>query len=290
VNRIGSRAFFMCSGLASISIPHSVTQIGDYAFFMCTGLASFTIPNSVTGIGGNAFAGCNFRSVVIPNSVTRLGEAAFQNCTNLASVTLSNAMTEIGIFTFWSCSSLVSIVIPPSVTEIGWAAFGDCSSLVSVTIPASVTAIRDEAFVACSSLKNVTVDWSVPLVIRGNANLFDYVNLNRCTLNVPAGTRALYRVATVWKDFGSITEGEVSNGEMAAASAVRVSGGNLYVSSPVSERVDIYSMAGALLYSEVKPSGETVIPAGSFSGGFLIIKGSSGWTQKVFVKQNRTHI
>ena len=35
---------------------YSVTSIGDYAFSYCSGLASVTIPNSVTSIGSNAFA------------------------------------------------------------------------------------------------------------------------------------------------------------------------------------------------------------------------------------------
>ena len=55
---IGTYAFCGCSGLASVTIPDSVTSIGFYAFAYCSGLTSVTIPNSVTSIGEDAFLEC----------------------------------------------------------------------------------------------------------------------------------------------------------------------------------------------------------------------------------------
>ena len=55
---IGSRAFYECSGLTSVTIPNSVTSIGKCAFYNCSGLTSVTIPNSVTLIDGGAFFHC----------------------------------------------------------------------------------------------------------------------------------------------------------------------------------------------------------------------------------------
>lgn len=87
VKRIGSYAFFDCSGLTSVTIPNSVTSIGDLAFWWCTGLTTMTIPNSVTSIGICAFDYCiGLTSVTIGSSVTSIDEEAFWSCYDLNEV------------------------------------------------------------------------------------------------------------------------------------------------------------------------------------------------------------
>lgn len=58
VTGIGSRAFYDCYGLTSVTIPNSVTNIEKEAFSGCYGLTSVTIPNTVTTIGSSVFSGC----------------------------------------------------------------------------------------------------------------------------------------------------------------------------------------------------------------------------------------
>lgn len=68
VTSIGDSAFYFCSSLTSVSIPHSVTSIGDWAFSGCDSLTTVTIPDSVTSIGKYAFDNCPDLVLTVPRS------------------------------------------------------------------------------------------------------------------------------------------------------------------------------------------------------------------------------
>ena len=156
VTSIGDRAFYICSGLTSITIPNSVTSIEKDVFYSCKALTSITIPNSVTSIGGHAFHECeSLASIAIPNSVTSIGGWAFSYCFCLTSVTIPDSVTSIGEGAFSRCNSLTSFAIPSRVTSIGEWTFYKCSGLTSITIPNSVTSIEKDAFKECIALRSV---------------------------------------------------------------------------------------------------------------------------------------
>ncbi len=162
VTSIGTKVFYDCRKLTSITIPNSVTSIGDSAFFRCISLTSITIPNSVTSIGAGAFYDCSsLTSITMGNSVTSIGLAVFRNCRKLTSITIPNSVTSIGDSAFYDCSSLTRITIPNSVTSIGEWAFSQCTSLTNITIPNSVTSIGAKVFSQCTSLTNITIPNSV---------------------------------------------------------------------------------------------------------------------------------
>ena len=194
VTSIDEYAFQYC-GLASVTIPNSVTSIGNYAFYDCSGLTSVTIPNSVTSIGNNAFSDCkSLTSVTIGNSVTSIGNLAFCRCRSLTSITIPNSVNSIGKAVFFGCIGLTSVTIPNSVTFIGSHPLSNCSGLVSVKvesgnikydsrddcnaiiekssntlisgckntiIPNGVTTIGDYAFYGCDGLTSVSIPNSV---------------------------------------------------------------------------------------------------------------------------------
>jgi hypothetical protein len=56
----------------------------------------------------------------------------------------------------------------------------------------------------------------------------------------------------------------------------------LHIDSPVSEQIAVYSVTGKLLRRLEKPAGKASFAlAGTSTGGVLILRGSSGWAQKV---------
>ena len=191
VKKLGSSAFFGCSGLKSITIPNSVTTIGERAFSGCSGLTSVTIPNSVTTIGERAFSGCSgLTSVTIPNSVTKIGGNAFYDCSNLMSVTInSNAVlstnysssnnlksifggnvkeftmgkdvTTIGKYAFSNYQSVVSVSFSPSIKNIRERAFDGCTGIREIVIPNSIETIDDWAFCYCTNMKSLILGSSL---------------------------------------------------------------------------------------------------------------------------------
>jgi hypothetical protein len=204
VTRIGKYAFMFCKVLSTVTIPNSVTSIEYAAFAYCQALTSITIPNSVTSIADDVFESCKaLTSVTIPNSLTSIGNNVFSNCQALTSIAIPNNVTSIGDGAFSSCIKLESITIVSSVTVIGIGAFWNCSKLASVTIGSGVTYIDQAAFYDCSALTQLNVKAVTPPVVENST--FTGVN-SSCVLEVPFGSKNLYRSSYYWNYFTTINE------------------------------------------------------------------------------------
>ena len=217
-DKIGSYAFYGCTGLTEIIISSSVKSIGFYAFYGCTGLTSvhitdlsawckisfadfysnplyyaynlylngelltnLVIPNDITKIKDYAFYYCeSLKSVEIPSSVTGVGEYAFHACTGLTSVTIPSSVTEVGSRAFDGCTGLTSVTIEEGVTGVGEYAFFDCTGLTSVTIEEGVTRIGDSAFSKCAGLTEITIPSSVTEI--GKYAFYGCTSLTELTL------------------------------------------------------------------------------------------------------------
>ena len=201
VTSIGSKAFFDCSTLTSITIGSNIKSIGVDAFYGCSGLTSvhisdleawlnisfedywsnpcfpggqlyingepittITIPDGTTSIGPFTFAGhSHLTSITIPDSVTSIGNHAFYNCDSLTSVAIGNGVTSIERGAFFGCSGLTNINLPNSLTVIGPKAFNGCSALTSITIPGKVESIGSMAFMRCTKLTSIRYTGTVSL-------------------------------------------------------------------------------------------------------------------------------
>ena len=130
--------------------------------------------------------------------------AAFSGCSSLQGIYISDSVTKIGDRAFENCSSLQGIDISDSVTEIDWRAFAGCSSLQSIDIPDSVTEIGNWAFSGCNSLEHIYLHYDDVEKLTLGDNIFHGVNLDKCILHVPSGTRWAYRHHRVFKRFKNI--------------------------------------------------------------------------------------
>eukprot|EP00039_Didymoeca_costata_P020248 m.340594 g.340594 ORF g.340594 m.340594 type:complete len:278 (+) comp19402_c0_seq1:268-1101(+) len=159
---IPDRAFYKCTLLVSINIPHSVTTISSHAFYE-TGLLSVDLPKVKT-IGKSAFRLClNLVSANLPE-VETLAPSAFDVCRSLVSINLAQVKT-IGYFAFRSCWSLVSVDFP-TVTKIGAYSFAGCGKLKRVFVPGSLETFEMSAFQGCKALTDVYIEEGVKTIGR----------------------------------------------------------------------------------------------------------------------------
>jgi hypothetical protein len=106
------------------------------------------------------------------------------------------------------------------------------------------------------------------------------VSNERCKI-VPIGD-AMYEYATfIPESVQDDDENDVGNAYIEDAVKVTLNDNTLTINSPNSERIDIYSMDGALIFSKQKPEGEINYQINRLSKGVIIVRGSSGLAKKV---------
>ena len=74
---------------------------------------------------------------------------------------------------------------------------------------------------------------------------------------------------------------DVRNAYIESTAKVALYDNTLTINSPDSERINIYSMSGALIFSKQKPEGEVKYQINGIPQGVIIVKSSSGWVEKV---------
>lgn len=204
---MGEFVFNNCENLSSVKLPSEITAISKRAFGWCISLKNIELPASITSIGDEAFVNCrSLQNINLPSGITTIGSGAFWDCSNLTNVILPSALTSIGNIAFVNCSNLANVTLSSNITSIGSSAFSDCKSLKNLTISKDVTSIKDIRFnndYEELELESVYVAWQNPIEA---GSFFDNIEISKCILYVPQGTKNAYSNADVWRDFANIIE------------------------------------------------------------------------------------
>lgn len=174
---------------------------------------------TVTSIGQRAFQECKYLGkLTIAKTVTHIGWGAFDYCTiDLVTFEEGSQLKTIDEFAFY-CDNIQEIILPEGLTSVRSSAFGN-AHIGSLTIPSTLTNWGSACFETIS-LKCVHVNSTVPQVIQpcfrmqtDDNDFTPYFELDwaaypisSTVLYVPAGTKAAYSQANVWKEFGFILE------------------------------------------------------------------------------------
>ncbi len=292
-NTIPENAFafgirFESSRLSSFIFPISTKSIGDAAFNACLSLTNFLLPPSLQSIGNSVFNNCiSLRSIFIPSSVLTIGKQIYYNGTSInvdgdnpnylsldgvlynktktvllycpntynGNFKIPETVKTIGYSAFTNCMKINSFSVSSSVNTIEALAFSGCTALTSISIPSSVNVIEDAPFFGCRSLTSITVGSPTPVDLKASNDAFLTVDKDKCTLNIPYKTAALYRAAYQWGDFKNIVEAQ--NGFCLGATEVNLaSAANSTTNISVKSNVD-WSASSDQSWLSVSPASGT---------------------------------
>ena len=136
-------------------------------------------------------------------------------------------------------------------------------------------------FFFCSALSwGQTWNLTSPVIVPSS---FYSANISAAALHVPAGTKALYQAADVWKDFGAIVEYTVGNENISSQTLkAYASNGILHIIGlQPGEPLNIYNIAGQLVYEGVAKD-EVEYVSISARGIYIVVAGE----QRVKVSLN----
>ena len=164
VTHITDKMFYENAGVASVTIPESVTYIGDYAFYDCNALTIYCEASSEPSGWSSSWNSsdrpvvwdCNNNDVADDGNVYYTADNGVKYALNNGTATVvRQGMTLSGEIIIPEQITYKDVVY--AVTTINESAFSGCSSITSITIPDSVTSIERGAFSGCSGLESIII-------------------------------------------------------------------------------------------------------------------------------------
>lgn len=225
LKKIGSSAFYACTGLTQLHLPEGLTDIGSWAFSYCDGLTQLTLPSSLLNIGSLAFNQCHGLKgrLILPDGLLSIGSSAFMSCSGFTgNLVIPNSVVSLEYQAFWGtgfdgtltlsknlktvswnafCKTKLTgnLIIPEGVTTIESSAFSGASFTGKLVVPASVTEVGNAFVSGCNGLTEIYwyPDEPISLQDYNHATVWSSTNPDK-KLYVPAGSVEKYKAQEGW--------------------------------------------------------------------------------------------
>ena len=172
IDRIGTRAFKGCTGLAgrsSVSLRAALPVLGEECFADCTNLEAIpiTATDSLEVIEDRAFMGCRSLSQFITSAMANIksvGAYAFSECDSLSNPSVPAKVISIGEGCFAGCGNLLTVSFYCVLEEYPKDCFRDCPKLTRTGGVAGALSglkrIGESAYEGCISL-TTNASWNL---------------------------------------------------------------------------------------------------------------------------------
>lgn len=195
---------FCNTSITEITIPAGVISCSKYFVDGCTRLKSITVDqnnSTYSSYGSLLFDKSRTTLLRCPQGYEAILGTFFDS-------EFPKQIKTISSESFKDCKLVKKVYLPYGVTRIESSAFLNCTNMGSIFIPSTVSYWGSNIFYNNTSLSEVSVNAPVPPVVSSN----EFYGAQKATLRVPYTSQDAYKVANVWKTFGTVTNGSFDYG------------------------------------------------------------------------------
>ena len=119
VEAVADSAFYNCTSLTTIELPHFVKQIGTASFEGCKSIVEFRMPQELDSIKPCAFRNCqSLKELAFERNLKVIGSEAFLGCTGITTLNITAGIDSIANSAFNKCDGITTLNIADADSSI----------------------------------------------------------------------------------------------------------------------------------------------------------------------------
>jgi hypothetical protein len=281
----------------SVILPNGLISIGDFAFLNCKYLTRITFPESLTSIRNAAFSGCTgLTSIINRNPVPQSIDRDVFNGLVLGEIALYVPEKSEALYVAADVWKEFDIQVSGPESDPEAIENSDATLkklIIQSAIPYGPGITLAPPFTPDNFKYETTVWWGSSIVVNAETTnpKANIIGTEQKTITIWGDT--VLKIRVIAENNVTALEYEVKiiklpidvtgiSNPGTPNVQVYMNSQTLYINTPISERIGIYSVTGKLLYRLEKPAGKASFPF-NHHAQVLIVKGSSGWVKKLII-------